>query len=92
MAADTSREQRARDPDALPYQWTQTLAAVDVNVPVARGTRARDVGCDIRREHLSVRVHDMLIAEVRPPLTRVHSHAQSVLMSAHGRSTLMMGC
>lgn len=75
MAADTSREQRARNPDALPYEWTQTLAAVDVNVPVAHGTRARDVRCDIRRQHLSIRVHGMLIAEVRTPLTRVRYHA-----------------
>lgn len=39
---------------ALPYIWTQKLPDVDVEVPVPKGTRARDVAVEIGRKKLSV--------------------------------------
>jgi len=39
---------------ALPYTWAQKLMDVDVEVPVPKGTRARDVVVVIGRKNLSV--------------------------------------
>lgn len=51
----------------LPYRWTQTLATVDVNVPLEQGVRAREVQVDIRRTHLRIAIRGNVIAEVRAP-------------------------
>ena len=98
MATDTSAHETGGGasgvPGAptLPYRWTQTLAAVDVNVPTAPGTRARDIGVDIKRTHLKISVHGALIAEVRAQLTGANYPAQSGQTNAHGRSMRTMDC
>ncbi|WFD34719.1 hypothetical protein MCUN1_001563 [Malassezia cuniculi] len=35
--------------DKLPYEWTQSLATVDISVPIAQGTRGRDIKGDLSR-------------------------------------------
>lgn len=39
---------------ALPYTWTQELGEVDVVVPVAKGTRGKDLNVVIQKKKLSV--------------------------------------
>ncbi|KAJ1905757.1 hypothetical protein IWQ60_012215 [Tieghemiomyces parasiticus] len=48
------REAEAREQAKLPYQWHQTLAEVDVTLPVPAGTRGRDVEVVIRKQRLRV--------------------------------------
>ncbi len=38
----------------LPYTWSQTLSEVTVTIPVAAGTRGRDVNCKITPTRLVV--------------------------------------
>ncbi len=38
----------------VPYKWTQTLAEANLTVPVAPGTRARDINCKITATHLTL--------------------------------------
>jgi hypothetical protein len=45
---------RRRGYPALPYTWAQKLGDVDIEVPVPKGTRARDVTVVISRKKLSV--------------------------------------
>lgn len=39
---------------ALPYTWTQELGEVDLVVPVAKGTRGKDLNVVIQKKKLSV--------------------------------------
>ena len=39
---------------ALPYTWKQQLGDVDIEVPVPKGTRGRDLSVVIQRKKLSV--------------------------------------
>lgn len=39
---------------ALPYRWSQRLADVDIEVPVPKGTRGRDLNVVIQKKKLSV--------------------------------------
>lgn len=39
---------------ALPYTWKQQLAEVDIEVPVPKGTRGKDLNVIIQRKKLSV--------------------------------------
>ncbi|KAF5385224.1 hypothetical protein D9615_001477 [Tricholomella constricta] len=51
------KEDRAREraeQSALPYKWTQELGEVDVNIPVPKGTRAKDLAILIQKKKLSV--------------------------------------
>ncbi|KAJ3750466.1 nuclear movement protein nudC [Lentinula boryana] len=48
------REREAAEQVALPYKWTQLLGEVDVNVPVPKGTRGRNLIVDIQKKRLSV--------------------------------------
>lgn len=45
---------QAAEQAALPYKWTQTIAELDVSVPVPPGTRARDLIVEIKS--LSIKV------------------------------------
>lgn len=45
---------QAAEQAALPYKWTQTIAELDVSVPVPPGTRARDLVVEIKS--LSIKV------------------------------------
>ncbi|THH16818.1 hypothetical protein EW146_g3891 [Bondarzewia mesenterica] len=49
-----SREREAAEQAALPYTWKQELGEVDVNVPVPKGTRARDLNVVLQKKKLSV--------------------------------------
>ncbi|KAJ1657286.1 hypothetical protein IWQ61_003294 [Dispira simplex] len=48
------RAQEAEEQARLPYRWTQTLADVDITVPVPPGTRGRNVLVQIRPRSLKV--------------------------------------
>ncbi|KAI0094837.1 nuclear movement protein nudC [Irpex rosettiformis] len=51
------KENRAREEKeqaALPYTWKQELAEVDLEVPVPKGTRGKDLTVVIQRKKLSV--------------------------------------
>ncbi|KAG6912007.1 hypothetical protein DXG01_000255 [Tephrocybe rancida] len=50
--AERAREQEEQA--ALPYSWTQLLGEVDINVPVPKGTRGRDLVVVIAKKKLSV--------------------------------------
>ena len=39
------------------YKWSQTMTDVDVRVPVASGTKGKDVSVDIRSDHIKVVLH-----------------------------------
>lgn len=39
---------------ALPYKWRQELAELDIEVPVPKGTRGRDLTVVIQKKKLSV--------------------------------------
>lgn len=39
---------------ALPYKWNQTIAEVDISVPVPLGTRARDLVVEIKSQSIKV--------------------------------------
>jgi hypothetical protein len=39
------------------YKWSQTMTDVDVKVPIAPGTRAKDVTVEIKNDHLKVVLH-----------------------------------
>ena len=39
------------------YKWSQTMTDVDVKVPIAPGTRSKDVTVDIKSDHLKVILH-----------------------------------
>lgn len=39
------------------YKWSQTMTDIDVKVPIAPGTRAKDVTVDIKNDHLKVVLH-----------------------------------
>jgi len=53
-AEKAAAEKEAAEQAALPYQWKQTIAEVDVTVPVPQGTRARDLVVEIKSESLKV--------------------------------------
>ncbi|KAG1153000.1 hypothetical protein G6F37_000039 [Rhizopus arrhizus] len=48
------REREAKEQSELPYTWKQTLQDVDISIPVPKGTRARDVIVDIKKNHFKV--------------------------------------
>ncbi|KAI0695176.1 nuclear movement protein nudC [Cytidiella melzeri] len=48
------REREAAEQAALPYQWKQVLAEVDIEVPVPKGTRGKDLAVVIQKKKLSV--------------------------------------
>ncbi|KAI0815027.1 nuclear movement protein nudC [Irpex lacteus] len=50
--ADRKREQEEQA--ALPYKWKQELAEVDLEVPVPKGTRGKDLTVVIQKKKLSV--------------------------------------
>ncbi|KAF8632578.1 hypothetical protein AX15_001786 [Amanita polypyramis BW_CC] len=52
--ADRARE--AAEQAALPYSWIQELGEVDIVIPMAKGTRARDLAVIIDKKKLSVGV------------------------------------
>ena len=39
------------------YKWSQTMTDIDVRVPIAPGTRAKDVTVEIKSDHLKVVLH-----------------------------------
>lgn len=53
-AEKAAAEKEAAEQAALPYQWKQTIAEVDITVPVPQGTRARDLVVEIKSESLKV--------------------------------------
>ncbi|KAJ3538087.1 hypothetical protein NM688_g6571 [Phlebia brevispora] len=48
------REREAKEQAALPYTWKQQLGDVDIEVPVPKGTRGRDLNVVIQKKKLSV--------------------------------------
>ncbi|KAI0348572.1 nuclear movement protein nudC [Trametopsis cervina] len=48
------REREAAEQAALPYKWRQELAELDIEVPVPKGTRGRDLTVVIQKKKLSV--------------------------------------
>lgn len=51
-----AREKEAAEQAALPYKWTQTIAELDVTVPIPGNLRARDLVVDIKKQSLKVAV------------------------------------
>lgn len=51
-AAQIKREEAEQA--ALPYNWTQKLDTVSINVPVPEGTRAKQLNISIKRNHITV--------------------------------------
>lgn len=51
-----ARTKEAAEQALLPYKWTQTIADVDITVPVAGNLRGRDLTVEIGKEHLKVGV------------------------------------
>lgn len=45
---------QAAEQSALPYKWTQTIAEVELFVPVPAGTRARDLIVEIKSQSIKV--------------------------------------
>lgn len=39
------------------YKWSQTMTDIDVRVPIAPGTRPKDVAVEIKNDHLKVMLH-----------------------------------
>ena len=39
------------------YKWSQTMTDIDVRVPIAPGTRSKDVTVEIKNDHLKVVLH-----------------------------------
>lgn len=39
------------------YKWSQTMTDIDVKVPIAPGTRSKDVTVEIKNDHLKVMLH-----------------------------------
>lgn len=73
----------------LPYRWKQTLADVDITVPVPVGTRAKQLVVEIKKNHLTVslRGQDPIIkvSQSAPSLiNRVNSQRKSKWMIPHG--------
>ncbi|KAF8243003.1 CS-domain-containing protein, partial [Wilcoxina mikolae CBS 423.85] len=48
------REKEAAEQAALPYVWKQTIADVDISIPVPAGTRGRDLNVVISSKKLKV--------------------------------------
>ena len=55
-AEAAAREKEAAEQAALPYKWRQTIADVDISVPVPKGSRARDLVVEIKKFRLKVGV------------------------------------
>ncbi|WFD33163.1 hypothetical protein MSPP1_004221 [Malassezia sp. CBS 17886] len=55
--------QEAEEQAKLPYQWTQTLAHVDMTVRVPVGTRARQVNVLLRRTRIVIAVNGETIVD-----------------------------
>ncbi|KAA8910634.1 putative nuclear movement protein nudC [Sphaerosporella brunnea] len=53
-AEKAAREKEAAEQAALPYTWRQTIADVDLSVPVPPGTRGRDLDVVIGSKKLKV--------------------------------------
>lgn len=45
---------QAAEQAALPYRWAQTIADVDIAIPVPPGTRARDLIVEIKSQSIKV--------------------------------------
>lgn len=46
--------EQAAEQSALPYKWTQTIAEVELSIPVPAGTRARDLIVEIKSQSIKV--------------------------------------
>lgn len=53
-AEKAAHEKEAAEQAALPYVWKQTIADVDISVPVPAGTRGRDLNVVISSNKLKV--------------------------------------
>lgn len=51
-----ARAKEAAEQALLPYKWTQTIADVDITVPVAGNLRGRDIVVDFSKTYLKVGV------------------------------------
>lgn len=51
-----ARAKEAAEQALLPYKWTQTIADVDIVVPVAGNLRGRDIVVELSKTHLKVGV------------------------------------
>lgn len=51
-----ARAQEAAEQALLPYKWTQTIADVDITVPVAGKLRGRDIVVELSKTYLKVGV------------------------------------
>lgn len=49
-----AREREAQEQAQLPYRWKQTLAEVDVQVPIPKGTRSKQLTVVIEQKRLKV--------------------------------------
>jgi hypothetical protein len=68
-AEKAAREKEAAEQATLPYTWKQTIADVDVSVPVPVGTRGKDLDVVITANKLKVGLKGKdPIMEVRLPL------------------------
>jgi hypothetical protein len=68
-AADkVAAEKEAAEQAALPYVWKQTIAEIDISVPVPQGTRGRDVLVVIKPQSLKVGIKG------QEPLLEVRTH------------------
>lgn len=45
---------QAVEQSVLPYKWTQTIAEVELSIPVPAGTRARDLIVEIKSQSIKV--------------------------------------
>jgi HSP20 family molecular chaperone IbpA len=67
-AEKAAREKEAAEQAALPYTWRQTIADVDISVPVPAGTRGKDLNVVISTNKLTVGLKGKEpIMEVRLP-------------------------
>lgn len=68
-AEKAAREKEAAEQAALPYVWKQTIADVDISIPVPAGTRARDLTVVVSSKKLKVGLKGQdPIVEVGSPL------------------------
>ncbi|MQL99347.1 hypothetical protein Taro_032069 [Colocasia esculenta] len=57
--------------DLEKYSWTQSLQEVNINIPVPRGTKARFVACEIKKNHLKVGLkghHPIIDGDLHKPV------------------------
>ncbi|BFZ59015.1 hypothetical protein YB2330_000015 [Saitoella coloradoensis] len=51
---DAARQREREEQATLPYQWRQTLADVDVDIPIPKGTRGKFVNVVIEKQRIIV--------------------------------------